>query len=152
MTDPLTFPSATPRHDLPFLYPGQSQKEATVNAAHALLDMLLHPAIEGEVDVPPSDPGEGQCWLVGGEPSGIFAGHPHGLAGFVGGTWVFAAPVEGMRLYHRAARHFLVYSDGWRQVAAPDLPGGGAIVDQEARGTIATLIQALRDSGIFPAE
>ena len=152
MSDPQTFPSATPRHDLPFLYVGQSQKEATVNAAHALLDMLLHPAIEGEVDVPPGDPTEGQCWLVGGEPGGIFVGHPGYLAGFLGGAWIFAAPVEGMRLYDRAARQLLFYSNGWGRVTAPDLPSGGATVDQEARGTIATLIQAFREAGIFPAE
>ena len=151
MTDPLTFASATPRHNLPFLYPGQSQKEATVNAAHAVLDMLLHPAFEGEADVPPSDPGEGECWLVGDEPSGLFADHPGYLAGFLGGTWIFAAPVEGMRLYDRAARQFLVYADGWKRVAEPDMPTGGATIDQEARGTIATLIQALRDAGILPA-
>ena len=36
MTDPLIFPSATPRYSLPQLFAGQAQKEATVNAAHTL--------------------------------------------------------------------------------------------------------------------
>ena len=152
MTDPLTFPSASPRHDLPVLYVGQAQKEATLNAAHVLLDMLLHPAVEGETDVPPADPNEGQCWLVGGEPEGAFTGRAHCLAGFVSGNWTFARPVTGMRLYDRAAGQFLVYSDAWGRVADPVLPSGGAIIDQVARDTIATLIQALRDAGIFPAE
>lgn len=151
MTDPLTFPSTTPRCNLPFLYVGQSQKEVTVNTAHALIDILLHPAVEGEANVPPADPGEGQCWLVGADPSGSFAGFANALAGFVSGTWIFAPPTEGMRLYDRAAGQFVIYSNGWRRSSAPELPSGGSTVDREARDTIATLIQALREAGIFPA-
>jgi hypothetical protein len=151
MTDPLTYPSTTPRYSLPFLFAGQAQKEVTVNAAHALIDLLLHPTVEGDADAPPSEPGQGQCWLVGSEPSGGFAGHAHSLAGFIDGTWIFAAPREGLRVYDRTAGQFLVYSNGWQRLADPDLPTGGTVVDQEARGTIATLIQALRGAGIFPA-
>jgi hypothetical protein len=40
-----------------------------VNEAHALVDLLLHPAIESETDTPPSAPQEGQCWLVGANPT-----------------------------------------------------------------------------------
>ena len=75
MPDPLTFTSTTPRHSLPYLFSGQSQKELYVNEAHAILDSLLHPAIEGELAAPPTSPAEGQCWLVAPGGSDAWTGH-----------------------------------------------------------------------------
>ena len=69
MSDPITFASASPRLGLPLLFAGQSQKEFFVNEAHALVDALLHAAVEGEADAPPSAAEEGECWLVGDAPS-----------------------------------------------------------------------------------
>jgi hypothetical protein len=56
MSDPISFTSSAPRFGIPFLFAGQAQY---VNEAHALVDLLLHPAIESETDTPPSAPQEG---------------------------------------------------------------------------------------------
>ena len=86
MSDPITFASASPRLGLPLLFAGQSQKEIFVNEAHALVDALLHAAVEGESDAPPSAPEEGECWLVGDAPSGAWTDRAGTLASYQAGV------------------------------------------------------------------
>lgn len=152
MTDPLSFPSLTPRHALPLLFAGQAQKEASVNAAHALADLLLHPAVEGEAAAPPANPAEGDCWLVAPGATGAFAGQGGSIAGYIAATWVFAEAREGMQVYDLASGQYLVYAAGWVRQAAPAAPTGGGTVDAQARAAIAELILALRGVGVFAAQ
>lgn len=152
MSDPLAFTSTSPRHGLPFLFLGQSQKEFTVNQAHALIDMLLHPAIGGEAAMPPASPEEGECWLVGAGASGDWSGHQGEIAGYQPGGWLFAAPREGMRLFNRASGQLLLHAAGaWQAAPLPPAPAGGSTVDAEARSAIAGLVSSLQQAGILPA-
>lgn len=149
MTDPVTFPSATPRLALPLLYSGQAQKEVTVNEALALADLLLHGAIEGELAVPPTTPTAGQLWLVGASPQGAWAGHTGRLAGWTDGGWRFVAPRPGMHILDRSAAAFRLYDGQWRTFQKPALPQGGTVIDVQARATIASLVAVLATAGIF---
>lgn len=151
MSDPISFTSATPRFGIPFLFAGQAQKEFFVNEAHALIDLLLHPAIEGETDVPPNDPQEGQCWLVGASPVGEWSRNTAHLAAWISGNWVFAGPQDGMRILDRSSKQTIFYSNGWQRVSAPAIPTGGQVADSEARDAIGYLIEALRTAGILPS-
>ncbi|OJW68776.1 MAG: hypothetical protein BGO57_09705 [Sphingomonadales bacterium 63-6] len=128
---------------------GQAQKEFSVNEAHVLIDALLHPAIEGERNAPPSAPVPGGCWLAGNAPSGAWAGHAGYLACWSAGTWIFAAPRDGMRLMNRATGQMLLYRGGWRAAAKPAAPTGGATVDTQARAAISALVTAMAEAGIF---
>ncbi len=128
---------------------GQSQKELFVNEAHALVDALLHAAIEGEIDTPPPTPEEGECWLVGATPTGAWADHAGALASYQTGGWIFAAPRDGMQVLDKATGQKLLYRGGWHRPATPPEPTGGATVDAEARAAIADLIEALIKSGIL---
>jgi hypothetical protein len=150
MTDPISFPSATPRFALPLLFAGQAQKEFYVNEAHALTDALLHAACEGETADPPPTPAEGEAWLVASGATGEWAGQDGKLASRQMGNWLFAAPCEGMRLFDRANGQALLYRGGWQRPAAPPLPSGGGVIDAEARTAIAGLVTALVDAGILP--
>lgn len=151
MADPISFTSQSPRFGLPYLFAGQAQKEFYVNEAHSLVDFLLHPAVEGELNVPPAAPEEGQCWLVGANPVGDWMNYPDHLAGRVAGCWVFCSPREGLRVYDCASKQIIFYLDGWQRIAAPTLPLGGQVIDIEAREGLNSLIETLRNSGILPA-
>ena len=150
MTDPLSFTSATPRFALPFLFAGQSQKEFFVNEAHARLDLLLHAAVLGEASDPPSAPADGDCWLVGEAATGEWSGREGALAGWQASAWAFVAPRDGMRIYDKSTGQLLLHAGEWRRSAAPAAPAGGTVVDVEARDTLATLIVALTEAGVFP--
>lgn len=152
MTAPTVFDSATPRFSLPLLFTGQAQKEFFVNEAHALIDVLLHSSIEGTASNPPTDPIEGECWLVGAAATGEWSGHEGSLAFCYGDTWRYLAPTDGMRVFDRSARQVRLFDGAWKAAAVPITPTGGATVDSEARQTIEGLISALRNQGILPAE
>ena len=151
MTEPISFPSATPRFALPLLFAGQAQKEFSVNEAHALTDALLHAACDGEAADPPAAPVEGEAWLVAPGATGDWAGQDGKLAARQAGNWLFAAPTEGMRLFDRSTGQVLLYRGGWQRPAAPSAPSGGAVVDVEARAAIAGLLSALAEAGVFPS-
>ena len=150
MPDPITFDTTTGRFRLPFLFAGQAQKEVFINEAHALIDALLHCAIEGETGAPPDAPADGECWLVGASPTGVWNGQAGKLACREAGNWLFVAPRDGLRLLDRTTGQERRYKSGWRFPAAPASPTGGSIVDAEARIAISTIIAALRTSGVFP--
>jgi hypothetical protein len=150
MPDPISFTSASPRYDLAFLFAGQAQKEFAVNEAHARIDALLHPAIEGVATAPPGSPGDGECWLVDAGATGDWTAHDGEMACFEAGNWIFVVPRDGMRLLDRSTGQLMLYRSAWTMAAAPTAPAGGATVDAEARAAIAELIAALADAGILP--
>lgn len=151
MPDPLTFASTTARHSLPNLFPGQAQKEFYVNEAHAILDTLIHPAIEEELAAPPSSPVEGGCWLVASGGTGEWAGHVGDIASWQSGHWLFASPSPGMRIHDVSSGGSLAFTGIWQRLVAPASPSGGTTVDSEARAAIDNLIATLRSAGVFPA-
>lgn len=150
MPDPVSFTSASPRHALPFLFAGQAQKEFTVNEAHARIDALLHPAIEGIAYDPPASPDDGECWLIDAGPTGDWADHEGEIACYEAGGWIYIPPRDGMHVLDRATGQLMLYRGGWTIATAPAVPTGGATVDAEARAAIADLIAALADAGILP--
>lgn len=152
MTDPLQFPSLTPRFHLPLLFAGQSQKEVSVNAAHALMDVLLHCAVSGESGTPPVAPEAGECWLVAAPAQGAFAGREGCIACYAGEAWTFATPQDGMRVFDRSTSQFHLFRDGWHREDMPDLPTGGVTIDLEARAAIGAIVALLQRSAMLPTE
>ena len=129
---------------------GQAQKEFFVNEAHALTDMLVHTAIVSEETVPPTDPAQGEIWIVAPNAVGDWAGKDGKLVGQQAGSWKFIDPIDGMQVYDQSTKQFVVHADGWTRPSAPAAPNAGSTVDAELRLAFSELIEALRIAAIFP--
>lgn len=162
--------NTTARFGLPFLFPGQAQKELFHNEALSRIDLALQPAVEGAPTASvPAEPLEGQCWIVGIGAGGAWAGKSGQLAGWSEGGWRFLTPVPGFSVWNKAAGVPLVWDGAaWgtgevacsglvvggarvvsqRQPAVPS-PSGGTIIDAEARSAIAAVIAALMSHGLI---
>jgi hypothetical protein len=160
----------TARLALPLLQPGQAQKELYHNEALALIDLAIGAQVEAMgVNTPPPAPVEGQCWVVGGSPTGDWSGAAGAIAGWTEGGWRFVAPRAGLTVWSAADRLFAHHDgDGWRlgQVRAAQVmvggaqvvggrcpaiadPTGGAPVDSEARTAVRAVLAALRSHGLI---
>jgi hypothetical protein len=160
----------TPRFALPFILPGQAQKELFHNEALARIDLALHPAVEGPpAAAPPASPATGECWIVGAPGSGDWTGREGELAMWTDGGWRFAPPPPGMVAWDKAASVPLLWDGaqwrqgslvcsglvvngvqvvGARQAGVPS-PSGGTIIDEEARAAINALTAALMSHGLI---
>lgn len=160
----------TPRFALPFILPGQAQKEHFHNEALARIDLALHPAVEGPpMAEPPSAPADGQCWIVAPAATGDWTGRDNLIAMWTDGGWRFVAPPPGTSAWNLAAAlpwlwdgyqwrdGELVCSSllvngvrvvGGRQPAVAS-PSGGTIIDEEARAAINALTAALMSHGLI---
>lgn len=158
------------RLDLPFLIPGQAQKEFFHNEALAQIDMMLCAAVEGEaVATPPASPALGQSWIVASGASGAWTDRGNALACWTIGGWRFAPAVPGMKVWDKGAGLFRYWNgSAWssgeltvskiivqgnqvigQRLPAISSPSGGSTVDVEAREAIAAIRAALMSHGLI---
>lgn len=160
----------TARFALPYLEPGQMQKELFHNEALQRIDVLLCPVVEGVASpAPPSNPAVGSCYLVAAAATGAWAGQDGSLACFSEGGWRFVMPVDGMSVMDRASGQLISRRGGaWetglihaqailvdgqtvvrnRQTAIAD-PSGGTTVDGQCRSAVAQILGAMRAHGLI---
>lgn len=160
----------TPRLSLPFLVPGQAQKEIYHNEALLKIDIVVAASVEGvATNTPPNAPTPGQTYLVGASPTGVWAGRPTTIAGYDVSGWRFVAPVEGWSVWLRSLGLTATFVNGtWEtgwlkasrlmignnqvvggQTGAIVDPTGGTVTDAEARASIASILTALRGHGLI---
>ncbi len=162
--------SGSARLNLPFLSPGQAQKEFFHNEALQTLDLVVAAAVEEDPrSDPPTTPALGACYIVDGAPTGIWAGQNNSLAGYTSGGWRFIAPIDGLSAYVKSGGMWANYRSGtWEigtvrgasvvldglqvvggRLAAIAGPTGGTNADAEARGSINQILAALRQHGLI---
>lgn len=161
---------STDRLGLPFIQPGQSQKELFHNEALQLVDVLVAGCVEEPPrPAPPASPTAGQCFIVSGSPSGEWASFPDHVAAYTGGGWRYIPPVSGMCFYVRSELTLANYRNGqWEigtvrgsslvvagdqvvgsRAAAIANPVGGSVIDVEARAALTAVLSALRSHGLI---
>ncbi len=109
---------ATPRLGLPYLIASQAQKEITHNEALNLLDFLVQPTAIAIANTPPTSPAEGDLYVIGTAPSGVWSKFAGKLAGFLGGVWTFIAVKAGYTVWVQAALQFYYYTGSSWSVSA----------------------------------
>jgi hypothetical protein len=162
--------SGTPRLALPFLSPGQAQKEFTHNEALQTLDIVAALSVEESPrSDPPTSPAIGACYIVDAAATGAWAGRSQSVAGFTTGGWRFVTPAEGMAAYVKSVSIWALYRAGaWElgvlRGSAVDVGGqqvvgsrasailsaaGGSTIDAEARAVVDQILGALRHHGLI---
>ena len=131
--------------------PGQAQKEVFVNEALARLDALAQPVITSTLSAPPATHAAGDTFLVADPASAEWTGQEGSLAISQDTHWEFQVPYEGMRIFDRERGVIRIRRGDWSLSPPIPDPTGGTVVDDEARGAIATLLESLRALGILPA-
>lgn len=149
----MTIGDATARLGLPFIQPGQAQKEMWHNEALLTLDLLVQASVVavGRND-PPAAPAIGEAWVVGATPSGAWDGRAASVAGWTAGGWRFVPPAEGMAVWSVADGIPVRFVGGaWTTGRQPEIaaPAGGVTVDAEARAAIAAVLETLRAQGLI---
>jgi len=142
----------TGRYRLPLLAVSQAQKEITHNEALVIIDALLHMAVEAVLTVAPAvtDNDIGKCWIINGAPTGAWANKAGQIACWIGGSWRFVVPHEGMGVWNKSTRrHSRFISGQWTTAPSVPNPTGGTAVDSEARAALAAILQYFRLIGIL---
>ena len=150
MADPITFPSTTTNLALPLLFSGQAQKEFFLNQSISLIDAMLVATAVQTTGAPPTNPGEGECFIIDVAASGDWAGHEDEIAVRIGSDWHFVFPHNGMSVFDQEAGVKKQYNGGWVAASQVTQPSGGSTVDAEARAAISVLLGELQKLGILP--
>ena len=100
---------------LPLLEGGQAQKHVTMNEALRVLDAAVQLNVTSATEsTPPSGAAEGEAYIVGPAPGGLWAGHAGEIAIRRGDGWAFVTPREGWLAFDREAGRYLYRSTaGW---------------------------------------
>ena len=97
----------------PYLAASQSQKHVTVNESLRFIDALVQISVKSAtLSAPPGVPADGQRWIIGPAPTGLWAGRATQIAAWQDGAWVFYAPKDGWLAWNEATLSSLIFSAG----------------------------------------
>ncbi len=80
-------------------------------------------------------PIDGQAWIVGPTPTGLWASHSKKIAAYIGGAWMFITPKVGWKAYIVAEDATAIYKGSPTPDWTNNPNGGGSINNAENLGT-----------------
>jgi len=93
-------PNESAKLKLPYIQYAQAQKHVTHNEALRVLDILVQTCVKSkDVNTPPSQPSNGDTYVILGSGTNEWAGHEGKLAVWDENTWVFYTPNEGWTVW-----------------------------------------------------
>lgn len=151
----------TPILGLEYVAAQQASPEVTVAGVTNMLEALLHGVKQVGLDNPPGSPAQGDTYVIGGSPTGVWTDYPDCIASFIGSGWLFVpadndagAPIgmgaeqAGMRVWDATTLRGWVWNGSvWRTddpepVVVGDLPAA-ATAGEGARGFVTDSTQTL---------
>jgi hypothetical protein len=129
----------TPKHSLPLVDGTQASQEVPHNTAVVSLDQLVNLAVSNiatPTNAPPGSPADGDAYLLGASPTGVWSGFANKIAYYYAG-WKFFTAKEGMRAYDKNNDKLYTYDGAaWNQVASAS--GVGNVTFQD--GVLSTSV------------
>jgi len=120
---------------LPYILGSQAQKHVTHNEALDALDVLVQlTVLDRHLPEPPSEPEEGDRYIVASPATGDWLGREGEIAARQGGVWSFLAPGEGWRSFVTDEATACIFSAGTWQAEAGGIVGASQVVAQQAHG------------------
>jgi hypothetical protein len=93
----------TTKLQLPQIAAAQAQKHVTHNEGLLILDQVVQISIKGLLtNTPPGSPADGDAYITGGAPTGVWVGQPGKLATWQDGSWKFYSPRKGFIAFNEA--------------------------------------------------
>ena len=114
----------TPNLKMPYIAPSQAQKHVTHNEALRALDALVQlSVVSRNVNVPPSEPLEGQRYIVGSPATGLWKARDNHIAAWQDRAWAIFPAQEGWYAWVEEEKNFVVFNQGkWTPVQANTNP------------------------------
>jgi len=103
----------TPKLSLPYMVEAQANKEVYYNQVLHTLDALIFLTVRNIYNSPPQTITNGDRFLVGSSPTGIFSGKSKKIAQYIESTWNFYTPQNGWVLYNETDDTFYKYLSGY---------------------------------------
>lgn len=115
----------TVQMNLPYIIASQAQKELTHNDALNALDILAQISVISITNTPPASPVDGDSYIVGTSPTGVWAGQAGKIAAYYSG-WAYHAPKEGWRAWIKDVDKIYAYNSSAWAAHRHFLPAGSA--------------------------